>query len=53
LLRGAPITTHADAGNSSYFYTASPDATYGWMGSACTVKAAYICEVPADSFPCP
>jgi hypothetical protein len=42
----------ADAGNATLF-APSPDMTYGWLGTDCATKLAYVCEVPADSFPCP
>jgi hypothetical protein len=43
---------HAEASNSSLFFP-SIDMTYGWVANDCAMKLPYVCEVPADSFPCP
>ncbi len=48
-----PCTLCADAGNSSMFGGGTKDVTHGWRAVQCGTLASYICEVPADSFPCP
>ena len=46
-------SSEIDAGNSSLFSGGTADVTHGWRAVQCEEQAPYICEIPADSFPCP
>jgi hypothetical protein len=39
--------------NMTFFTTSGSELKYGWAGASCLTQAAFMCETPAGSYPCP